>query len=153
MGGKATRSVAMELSRGCPYIALFVVPMQQHQHVPQEKNIQITQELKKKTECLTIYHREKPIPKFIEEVKKAQEKYSLNFIYFTDESFLSMRNERFEEFINSYEKIKVPFFIESRVETIKPGYAKELEKVGCAGVAMGVESGSIELRKLEKTNA
>ena len=58
-----------------------------------------------------------------------------------------MRNERSEEFINSYEKIKVPFFIESRVETIKPGYAKELEKVGCAGVAMGVESGSIELRK------
>ena len=33
-----------------------------------------------------------------------QEKYSLDFIYFTDESFLSMRNERFEEFINSYEK-------------------------------------------------
>ena len=29
----------------------------------------------------------------------------------------------------------------------RPGYAKKLEEVGCAGVAMGVESGSIELRK------
>ena len=58
-----------------------------------------------------------------------------------------MREERFNEFIKSYEKIKLPFFIETRVETVKPGYAEALEKVGCTGVAMGVESGSVELRK------
>ena len=58
-----------------------------------------------------------------------------------------MRPERFDQFIDAYKKIKIPFFIESRVETVRPGYAKRLESVGCAGVAMGVESGSIELRK------
>ena len=58
-----------------------------------------------------------------------------------------MRPERFDEFIDAYGKIKVPFFIETRAETVKAGYAKRLESVGCAGVAMGVESGSIELRK------
>ena len=41
----------------------------------------------------------------------------------------------------------MPFFIETRVETVKPGDGKKLEKVGCAGVAMGVESGSLTLRK------
>ena len=149
MGGKAVRSVAMELSRGCPYTCTFCcVPMQQHQHKSAREKYSDHVGIKKEARVANDpYHREKPIPKFIEEVKKAQEKYSLDFIYFTDESFLSMRNERFEEFINAYEKIKVPFFIESRVETIKPGYAKALEKVGCTGVAMGVESGSIELRK------
>ena len=74
-------------------------------------------------------------------------KYSIDFIYFTDESFLSMSKSRFEEFVSEYEKIKLPFFIESRVETIKPGYAKTLEKIGCTGVAMGVESGNLKLRK------
>ena len=33
MGGKAVKTVAMELSRGCPYTCTFCcVPMQQHQH-------------------------------------------------------------------------------------------------------------------------
>ena len=58
-----------------------------------------------------------------------------------------MRQERFDEFIKAYEKIKIPFFTETRVETVKPGYAEALEKVGCTAVAMGVESGSLELRK------
>lgn len=149
MGGKAVRSVAMELSRGCPYTCTFCcVPMQQHQHKAAREKFTEFAKLKKEIKVANDpYHREKPIPKFIEEVENAQKKYELDFIYFTDESFLSMRPDRFEEFINAYEKIKIPFFIESRVETIKPGYAEELERVGCAGVAMGVESGSIEIRK------
>ncbi len=149
MGGKAVRSVAMELSRGCPYTCTFCcVPMQQHQHKSAREKYSEFAGIKKELRAANDpYHREKPIPKFIEEVKNAQEKYSLDFIYFTDESFLSMRPERFDQFIDAYKKIKIPFFIESRVETVRPGYAKRLESVGCAGVAMGVESGSIELRK------
>jgi len=149
MGGKIVRTVAMELSRGCPYTCTFCcVPMQQHQHrVAREKYAEFKKveagSLKKKDP----YHREKPIPKFIEEVNNVIEKYSIDFIYFTDESFLSMSKSRFEEFVSEYEKIKLPFFIESRVETIKPGYAKTLENIGCTGVAMGVESGNLKLRK------
>jgi anaerobic magnesium-protoporphyrin IX monomethyl ester cyclase len=149
MGGKAVRSVAMELSRGCPYTCTFCcVPMQQHQHKSARDKYSEFAGINKDVRVANDpYHREKPIPKFVEEVKNAQAKYSLDFIYFTDESFLSMRNDRFEQFIDAYKKIKIPFFIESRVETVKPGYAKALEEVGCRGVAMGVESGSIELRK------
>ena len=73
------------------------------------------------------YHREKPIPTFIDEVTEAIKKYKIDFIYFTDESFLSMRKDRLEEFFDAYEKIKLPFFIETRVETVKPGFVKRLE--------------------------
>jgi len=58
-----------------------------------------------------------------------------------------MRRERFEEFIEEYGKIKIPFWCETRVETVKPGYAEKMEKVGCTSVSRGVESGSISLRK------
>jgi len=149
MGGKAWRTTAIELSRGCPYACTFCcVPMQQHQHraarelFAEHKGID-NKVLKQKDP----YHREKSIPQFINEVKEAIEKYKINFVFFTDESFLSMNKDRIEEFFEAYEKIKLPFFIETRVETVKPGYGKKLEKVGCAGVAMGVESGSITLRK------
>ena len=149
MGGKVVRTVAMELSRGCPYTCTFCcVPMQQHQH-RSARNLYAESEGidSKEIKLKDPYHREKPIITFIEEVKNAIKNHGIDFIYFTDESFLSMRPERFREFIDSYSEIKLPFFIESRVETIKPGYAKDLEKVGCTGVAMGVESGSLELRK------
>ena len=149
MGGKVVRTVAMELSRGCPYTCTFCcVPMQQHQHrtardlYAKFKNID-NKTIKQKDP----YHREKPIRAFIDQVKDTIEKYRIDFIYFTDESFLSMSKDRFEEFITAYEKIKLPFFIESRVETIRPGYAKALEKINCTGIAMGVESGSLTLRK------
>ena len=149
MGGKVVRTVAMELSRGCPYTCTFCcVPMQQHQHRTARSHYAnfkgIDGSVLKQKDP---YHREKPIPHFIKEVKDTIEKYDINFIYFTDESFLSMSKERFEEFIKAYSEIKLPFFIESRVETVKPGYAKALESVNCTGVAMGIESGSIALRK------
>jgi radical SAM superfamily enzyme YgiQ (UPF0313 family) len=75
------------------------------------------------------------------------ENYDINYLFFTDESFLSMSKTRFEEFIEGYKEIKLPFFIETRVETVKSGQAKALEKVGCDGIAMGVESGSQTIRK------
>jgi len=149
MGGKVVRTVAMELSRGCPYKCTFCcVPMQQHQHrTAREKYADYAETDKALSNKNDPYHREKTIQQFVNEVVTAQKKYKLDFIYFTDESFLSMSSDRFDEFTEAYSKIKVPFFIETRAETVKPGYAKRLEKVGCAGVAMGVESGSIGLRK------
>jgi len=149
MGGKVVRTVAMELSRGCPYTCTFCcVPMQQHQHRASRDLYSKFKGLDDKgSKQRDPYHREKPISAFIEEVKNTIKNYNIDFIYFTDESFLSMSSDRFEEFIEAYSKIKVPFFIESRVETVKPGYAEALEKINCTGVAMGVESGSLALRK------
>ena len=149
MGGQAVRTVAMELSRGCPYTCTFCcVPMQQEQHRASREQYAAKKGLSLfEAKQEDPYHREKPIDKFIAEVESAIENYGINFIYFTDESFLSMNKARFEEFVNKYRRIRLPFFIETRVETVRPGYAEALESVGCAGVAMGVESGSFEVRK------
>ena len=68
MGGKAVRSVAMELSRGCPYTCTFCcVPMQQHQHKSAREKYSDYAGIKKENRVSNDpYHREKPIPKFIE---------------------------------------------------------------------------------------
>ena len=150
MGGKAVRTVAFELSRGCPFQCTFCcIPIFQYQH---EKSLESyskssgldLKELKKEHK----FRRHKPIDKFISEVEFMVKKYKLDYIYFTDECFLSMDFDRFNDFIKQYrEKINLPFFIETRVETIKLGYAEALESAGCEGVAMGIESGNSELRK------
>lgn len=149
MGGQAVRTVAMELSRGCPYTCTFCcVPMQQEQHRASREQYAGKRGLSLfQAKQEDPYHREKPIDKFIAEVESARDNYGINFIYFTDESFLSMNRARFQEFVDKYRRIRLPFFIETRVETVRPGYAEALDSIGCAGVAMGVESGSFEVRK------
>jgi radical SAM superfamily enzyme YgiQ (UPF0313 family) len=151
MGGKAVRTAAMDLNRGCPYKCTFCcVPMQQKQHKAAKNQFKTYLEKQGIQSVIPEpdpYHREKPIEKFMDELKIAQDSYGIDFVYFTDESFLSMNKRRFWEFIEAYSEFKLPFFIESRVETIHPGYAEALEDVGCAGIAMGVESGSLQLRK------
>lgn len=149
MGGKAVRAIAVEISRGCPFDCGFCcVPMQRYQNergIEEYSNFSKIELNKLKKE--NPFHREKPIKKFIKEVKSTIEKYNINYLFFTDESFLSMNKNRFKEFIEEYKQIRLPFFIETRVETVKKGQAKALEDIGCDGIAMGIESGSVELRK------
>ncbi len=149
MGGRAVRGVAVELSRGCPFSCSFCcTPMLRYQHkISQEKYSEFSD-----LELITLrredsFRREKPIDTFVSEINSARKRYKINYLIFTDESFLSMSKTRFEEFIEGYKKINLPFFIETRVETVKLGQAKALEAVGCDGIAMGVESGSPRIRK------
>lgn len=147
MGGKVVRTVAMELSRGCPYKCTFCcVPMLQLQHKAEAR---VRADLGRiEPKHTRSFHREKPISKFIDEARSAIRSFQIDFIYFTDESFLTMSNSRFEEFVETYKtEIGIPFFIESRVETVKQGMAQKLEAAGCAGIAMGVESGDESIRR------
>ena len=150
MGGKAVRSVAVELSRGCPFSCGFCcTPMLRYQHeIGREKYSKHSGIDLEKLKEKDTHHREKPIDKFIEEAKLARDKYGVNYLFFTDESFLYMSRNRFEEFIEKYKKeVGLPFFIETRAENVKPGDAKALEEAGCDGIAIGIESGSLEIRK------
>lgn len=150
MGGKAVRTAAFELSRGCPYQCTFCcIPIFQYQHKESLKKFSKFSNIDLgKLEKENKFRRHKPISKFISEVNHMREEHGINYIYFTDECFLAMPPGRLEEFVKQYKsKIGLPFFIETRVETVKPGYAKALESAGCEGVAMGVESGNPELRK------
>ncbi len=150
MGGKAVRTAAVELSRGCPFSCGFCcTPMLKHQHqAGREKYSKFSGLELEALRRSDTFHREKPIDKFIEEVQSTIERYNINYLFFTDESFLSMSKERFWEFIEKYKKeVGLPFFIETRAETVKPGYAKALEKAGCDGIAIGIESGNLRIRK------
>lgn len=151
MFGKVVRAVSTEFSRGCTYHrCTFCCASAQYNQLKSARekykteHPEITEEQLNENYC---FHREKPVDKFIEEIKFLRENYGITFVYFPDESFLAMRKERLDEFIEKYKELKIPFFFETRAETVRPGYAKILESIGCAGVAMGVESGSPELRQ------
>lgn len=128
MGGKIRVTSCVEFDRGCPYFCSFC-----------SNNF-----LKK------LYHgkyyRERSVKKFIEEVLYLKKEYNIEYLYISADSFLVMSDKRFNEFIEEYSKIKIPFFIETRPESIVDWKIKKLKEVGCEVVNIGIESGDPELR-------
>ena len=131
MGGKVWISGAIELQRGCPYQCSFCCNAQL-QKIYQRKG---------------SYSRQKKIENFIEELKAKQREYSLQYLYLVAENFLQMSDENFNKFVELYGNIKLPFWIETRPETITLERIKKLREVGCEGISIGVEHGNEEFRR------
>jgi radical SAM superfamily enzyme YgiQ (UPF0313 family) len=129
MGGKIRKTACIELNRYCPYNCTYCTNEFFHK-MYNYKN-----------------YREKSIKRFIEEVKYLKEKYDIQYIYMSAESFLSTSSKRFDEFIREYGKIKIPFWMECRPESITVERIEKLKSVGCESMNVGVESGDEEFRR------
>lgn len=130
--GKVWQTGFFELSRGCPFKCAFCT-----NHAYQ-----------KIFKSLGRYHREKPIRRAIDEMVYMKKEYSLEFIFFYDENFLMMSDERFDEFCLNYrKKIGLPFHLQTRAETLlTEDKVKQLKDANCITVGVGVESGSEKIR-------
>lgn len=129
MGGKVWISGPVELQRGCPFSCSFC----------------INHKLKKMYG--SEYVRQRSIKKFIEEVKDKQKKYNISYLYLVAENFLSMKKEEFEDFVEQYKAVKLPFWIETRPETVTEDRIKKIKEIGCEGISIGVEHGNEEFRR------
>jgi radical SAM superfamily enzyme YgiQ (UPF0313 family) len=58
-----------------------------------------------------------------------------------------MSKKRFERFVDLYSKIGIPFYVDTRAETVTSEKVKKLDELGCEGIAMGIESGDPNFRK------
>jgi len=131
MAGKIYIAGCIELDRGCPYACNFCINRAFHELYG----------------GLGRFYRERKVENVIDEIKYLRDKYNLNYIYFVAENILGMKDERFEKFYQLYKDIKIPFFINTRAETVKADRIKKLEEMGCENIAVGIESGDEEFRK------
>jgi anaerobic magnesium-protoporphyrin IX monomethyl ester cyclase len=131
MGGKIWISGSVELSRGCHMRCAFCCNA-------------FLQDLYKEHSC---YVRQKTVDNFIDEVKQKQHDYHINYLYLVAENFLSMNSKDFNRFIELYSKIRLPFWIETRPETVTLDKVTKLKVVGCEGISIGVEHGNEQFRR------
>lgn len=85
--------------------------------------------------------------KVIEQINYQIKKYSPEFIYFSSENFLSINDDEFNQFISQYEKIKIPFWIQTRIETLTRERIAALKRVGLFWLTIGLEHGNEEFRR------
>jgi radical SAM superfamily enzyme YgiQ (UPF0313 family) len=132
MQGRLFKMVNIATSRGCPYQCTYCA-------APKLK------EIFRNNSC-GRYYRKIDMNRAIEQIHFQIENHKPEFIYFSSETFLSMTDEEFKIFVNEYDKIKLPFWFQTRFETITEERMKKLKEVGMYWLTIGLEHGNEEFR-------
>lgn len=131
MAGVIYKMMPIEFSRGCPFQCTYCAdPGLAHRFKDSG-----------------TWLRYKSIDKIINEIRFYISRYQINYFYFVSETFLAIPDRRFDEFVERYSDINVPFWFNTRPETITDRRMKKLKQIGCNRVSMGIEHGNEEFRK------
>ncbi len=128
MDGKLYRMIPIEISRGCPYKCTYCsAPMY--------------------AKMFKGWLRYKTVDRIMEEIKYYITNYDVEYFYFISETFLAMSKRERDKFYDLYKEYKIPFWFNTRPETVNEYDIKRLKEVGCHRISIGIESGNAEYRR------
>lgn len=133
MGGKILKTVPLETARGCPYQCTFCDSPMWSKVYRDSKG--------------EIFLRRKSIGRLMEEIRYFVREYSPELLYIIDDTFLARPMEELKEFAEKYQEFNIPFWMNTRPETITEEKADLLKKMNCYRMSIGVECGNEEFRK------
>lgn len=133
MGGKIFKTVPLETARGCPYQCTFCdSPMWSEIYRNSHRE---------------IFLRRKSIDRLMEEIRYFVKAYSPELLYIIDDTFLARPDDELREFAKKYREFNIPFWMNTRPETITQEKVDLLREMNCYRMSIGVECGSEDFRK------
>lgn len=132
MSGRVYRMLPIETIRGCPYKCRYCNSPQQMAFYKQETGSKFLRKRK-----MDLVHRE---------LRYFKDELNLEYAYFWADTFLAMNNRELDEFCEMYSDIKLPFWMQTRPETINHNNISKLSKVGLHRISFGLEHGNEEFR-------
>ena len=133
MQGRVYKTIGVETQRGCPYKCTFC-------NSPSNNALY-------KSEGAGTFYRKKSVKRVAEELEYMRKVHGPEFIYFVVDTFLAMGDRELEEFSEMYQSFKIPFWMNTRAETMNPERADHLEKMNCLRINIGIEHGNEEYRR------
>jgi radical SAM superfamily enzyme len=133
MGGQVYRMFPVETHRGCPYKCAFCNSPSQMDMYQQEAS--------------SNYLRRKSFDNMRRELLFYKNEMRAEYLYFWADTFFSWKQHEFEEFCELYSEIGLPFWCQTRPETVTEERFKRLKQIGCDRVSFGVEHGNTEFRR------
>jgi anaerobic magnesium-protoporphyrin IX monomethyl ester cyclase len=136
MGGKIRRLLPVETHRGCPYTCSFC-------NSPGQNRLYGDGDFLKGMS----FFRKKSMEFVKEEIESHIKKYNVEYIYFWADTFLAWSDKEFDEFCKMYSEFKLPFWCQTRIETIDEEKFRRLKELGLDRVTFGLEHGNEEFRR------
>ena len=131
MGGKIRRLLPVETHRGCPYTCSFCNSPSQNRLYASRGN----------------FFRKKSMKLIKEEIENHIKMWNVEYIYFWADTFLAWSPKEFDEFCEMYKDIKLPFWCQTRIETISEEKFRKLKEVGLHRITFGMEHGNEKFRR------
>ena len=132
MAGKVYKMIPIETIRGCPFTCRFCnSPDQMRFYKDLGHN----------------YYRKKNIDLVYKELRYFKDVHKVEYNYFWADTFLGMSTKELDQFCEMYSEINLPFWMQTRPETITDYNMKKLKSVGLHRISFGVEHGNEEFRK------
>lgn len=132
MQGQVWRMFPIETHRGCPYTCGYC-------NSPSQNIIY--------AETSQKFFRKKRIDLVREELMHCINVYKADSFYFWADTFLAWTDREFDEFCEMYAEIKLPFWVQTRPETVTAEKFKRLKEIGLLRAAFGVEHGNPKFRE------
>ena len=132
MSGKVYKMIPIETIRGCPFTCKFCnSPDQMRFYKGLGSN----------------FYRKKRMDLVYRELKHFKDVHNVEYNYFWADTFLGMSKKELDAFCEMYSEINLPFWMQTRPETIDDYNMSKLKSVGLHRVSFGVEHGNEEFRK------
>ena len=133
ISGAVRRMLPLDLDRGCVYGCTYCS----------------CPTLKSNFENFDIgsWYRKRDIINIDRDISTYVKLYDPEYFFITSDTFLSMTRKYFDDFIGMYKKYMIPFWMNTRPETIKDYHIGKLKDVGLERMSMGVECGNEVYRK------
>lgn len=133
MAGKVYRMIPIETHRGCPYTCTYC-------NSPSQVTLH-------RENSVGMFFRKRSIEKVREELAYLTRRWNAEYVYFPADTFLAWSDEEFRAFIRMYEEFKLPFWMQTRPETITEEKVDMLKSVNCHRVSLGIEHGNEKFRR------
>jgi anaerobic magnesium-protoporphyrin IX monomethyl ester cyclase len=133
MAGKWYKMLPIETIRGCPYKCAYCNSPTQVDMYRNKLN--------------SNFFRKKSADLVYKEAKYFKEDLGAEYLYFWADTFLAMNNREFDQFCEMYKDIGLPFWMQTRPETLTDEKIKRLADVGLHRISFGVEHGNEVFRK------
>lgn len=133
MAGKWYKMLPIETIRGCPFKCTYC-------NSPNQLNLY-------KEQSKGGFFRKKNADLVYREAKHFKEELGAEYLYFWADTFLAMNNFELDEFCEMYQDIRLPFWMQTRPETLMDDKIERLANVGLHRISFGVEHGNDNFRK------
>ncbi len=132
MQGKVWRALAFETQRGCPFTCTYCNSPSNNIIYENENNCS--------------FYRKKSIARLKREMEFLVKKHRPELVYFVVDTFLAMSRKELDEFAEFYQDYRIPFWMNTRAETINEHSAEQLARMNCLRFNIGIEHGNERFR-------